>query len=267
MYQLDDLAQLVFLDFHAPHQLAVVAAAEQVDEIGDQALGFGHPRGCSGQLAQLQQQAFAQIAGADASRLELLDAVQYGFDLVQLDIQLRVEPCADFFECVFQVALAVDAVDQGHGNQAVGVGHRRQVQLPQQVALQAFAGRCARGEVPFVIIVARQAAGAGLVDVFPGRIDGELVGDALAPLTVFQVVGADGAFLETVVLNFGGRLVLGVVGHRVAVVEVFAVFLTFEHRVRLQRFLDFLLEVQGGELEQADGLLQLRCHRQLLAHF
>jgi hypothetical protein len=77
------------------------------------------------------------------ARLELLDAVQYGFDLVQLDVQLRVEAGADFFEGVFQVALAVDAVDQGHGNQAVGVGHRRQVQLPQQVALQALAGRCA----------------------------------------------------------------------------------------------------------------------------
>jgi hypothetical protein len=39
----------------------------------------------------LQQQAFAQVAGADAGGLELLDAVQDGFDLVQLDVQLRVE--------------------------------------------------------------------------------------------------------------------------------------------------------------------------------
>ncbi|MCY1419330.1 hypothetical protein D9M71_349160 [compost metagenome] len=218
-------------------------------------------------MAQLQQQAFAQGTGANAGRFELLDAVQYRFDLVQLDIQFRVETGADFLEGVFQIALAVDAVDQGNGDQAVGVGHRRQVQLPQQVALQAFAGRCAGSEVPLVVVVARQAAGAGLVDVFPGGVDRQLVGDALAPLTVFQVVGTDGAFLEVVVLDFGNRLVLGVVRHRVAVVEVVAVFLTFEHRVRLQRFLDFLLEVQGGELEQADGLLQLRCHRQLLAHF
>ncbi|MNZ73153.1 hypothetical protein D3C78_915580 [compost metagenome] len=41
--QLDDLAQLVFLELHAAHQLAVVAPAEQVDEVGDQALGLGHP--------------------------------------------------------------------------------------------------------------------------------------------------------------------------------------------------------------------------------
>ncbi|MNE42825.1 hypothetical protein D3C80_1369740 [compost metagenome] len=36
--QLDDRAQFVFLDPHAPHQLAVVAAAEQVQVIADQAL-------------------------------------------------------------------------------------------------------------------------------------------------------------------------------------------------------------------------------------
>jgi hypothetical protein len=59
---------------------------------------------------------------------------------------------------------------------------------------------------------------------------------------------------------------LGVVGHRVAVVEVVAFFLAFEHRIGLQGLLDFLLQVQGRQLEQADGLLQLRCHRQLLAH-
>ena len=78
----------------------------------------------------MQQQAFAQIAGADTRWFELLDAVQYRLDFVQLDVQLRVETGADFFEGVFQVALAVDAVDEGNGDQAVGVGHRRQVQLP-----------------------------------------------------------------------------------------------------------------------------------------
>ena len=220
-------------------------------------------------MAQLQQQAFAQGAGADAGGFELLDAVQHRLDLVQLDVEFRVEACADFLEGVLQVALAVDAVDQGDGDQAVGVGHRRQVELPQQVTLQALADRGAGGEVPLVVIIARQATGAGLVDVLPGGVDRQFVGDALGPFAVFEVFrGAAGTgFLEAVVLDFGGRLVLGVVRHRVAVVEVLAVFLTFEHRIGLQRFLDFLLEVQGGELKQTDGLLQLRGHRQLLAHF
>ncbi|MNZ73152.1 hypothetical protein D3C78_915570 [compost metagenome] len=88
----------------------------------------------------MQQQALAQVACADACRLELLDTVQHRFYFVQLDIQLRVETGADLFDRVFQITLAVDAVDKGDCDQAVGIGHRCQVQLPQQVALQAFAG-------------------------------------------------------------------------------------------------------------------------------
>ncbi|MNT29083.1 hypothetical protein D3C72_1648080 [compost metagenome] len=134
------------------------------------------------------------------------------------------------------------------------------------MALQAFAHRGAGGEVPLVIVVAGQAAGAGLVDVFPGGVDGQFVGDALAPFAVLQVVHSLRGFLEGGFLDFGDRLAFGVVGHRVAVVEVVAFLLAFEHRVRFQRFLDFLLEVQGRKLEQSDSLLQLRGHRQLLAH-
>ena len=50
------------------------------------------------------------------------------------------------------------------------------------------------------------------------------------------------------------------------VLEVVAVFLAFEHRVGVEGFLDFLLQVEGRQLQQANGLLQLRSHRQLLAH-
>jgi hypothetical protein len=88
----------------------------------------------------LQQQAFAKVARTDTGRFELLDAVQDGFDFVQLDVQFRIERLEDFFEGFVQIALIVDAIDQGHGDQAIGVGHRGEVQLPQQVALQAFAG-------------------------------------------------------------------------------------------------------------------------------
>ncbi|MOA50688.1 hypothetical protein D3C78_1737410 [compost metagenome] len=54
---------------------------------------------------------------------------------------------------------------------------------------------------------------------------------------------------------------------RIVVVEVVAIFLTLEHRVRVEGFLDFLLQIEGRQLEQTNGLLQLRSHRQLLAHF
>ncbi|MNX80990.1 hypothetical protein D3C86_1126640 [compost metagenome] len=214
----------------------------------------------------MQQQAFTQVAGADAGRFELLDAVQDGFDFVQFDVQFRIEGFEDFLERFVQIALIVDAVDQGDGDQAIGVGHRCQVQLPQQVALQAFAGGRAGGEIPLVIIVARQAAGAGLVDVFPSGIDGKFVGNAFVPVAFFEVINRRRGFLVGGFLNVSVGLLFCVVGQGVGVIEVVAFFLAFEHRIGLQGLLDFLLQIQGRQLEQADGLLQLRCHRQLLAH-
>jgi len=138
--------------------------------------------------------------------------------------------------------------------------------LPQQVALQALAGGGAGGEVPLVVIIAGQAAGAGLVDVFPGGVHGKFVGNAFVPFAFLQVVHRRGGFLVRGFLHVGIGFLLDVVGQRVCIIEVVAFFLAFEHRIGLQGFLDFLLQVQCRQLEQADGLLQLRCHRQLLAH-
>ena len=266
LYQFNDLAQFVLFELHAAHQLAVVACAQQVDVVGDQALGLAQPGGLGRQLAQLQEQAFTQVARANASRFELLDAMQDGFDFIEFNVQFRIKGFEDFFEGFVQVALVVDAVDQGYADQTVGVGHRSQVQLPQQVALQAFTGRGAGGEVPLVIVVAWQAAGAGLVDVFPGSVHGQFVGNALTPVTVFQIIYGLGSFLVGGLLNVGIGLLLNVVGKGVCIVEVVAFFLALEHGVGLQGFLDFLLQIEGRQLEQADGLLQLRCHCQLLAH-
>ena len=40
-----------------------------------------------------------------------------------------------------------------------------------------------------------------------------------------------------------------------------------QHGVAVQSQLDFLLEIHGRQLQQPNSLLQLRCHRQLLAQF
>ncbi|MCY1429363.1 hypothetical protein D9M71_452790 [compost metagenome] len=214
----------------------------------------------------MQEQAFTQVARAYAGGFELLDAAQYDLDLIHLDVQFRVEGGEDVFQRLFQIAVVIDAIDDAEGDQAVGIGHRRKIQLPREMALQAFAGGGAGGEVPLVVVIAGQAAGAGLVDVFPGGIHRQLVGDAFAPLFVVQAVDRRrGGFLEAGFLGSGaGRL--AAFGEGIAAVEVLAIFLAFEHRVGLQRFLNLLLQVQRGELEQSDGLLQLRGHRQLLTH-
>ena len=43
--------------------------------------------------------------------------------------------------------------------------------------------------------------------------------------------------------------------------------LGLEHHVALERFADLRLEFEDRQLQQADGLLQLRGHRELLAKF
>ncbi|MNF59971.1 hypothetical protein D3C84_415730 [compost metagenome] len=176
--------------------------------------------------------------------------MQHDLDLIQLDAELGIEGFDDFRQGLLEVAIVVDAVDQGDGDQPVGIGHGGQVELPEQVALQAFADRGARGEVPLVVVIARQAAGAGLVDVFPGGVDGQFAGDAFVPFAVFQGfgIGLDAGLLEARFLAAGvGQLVS--LGHRVGVVEIFAILLPFEHGIGLQGLLDLLLQIQGGQLE------------------
>ena len=184
----------------------------------------------------MQQQAFAQIARADPGGFELLDAVQHDFDFVEFDLQFWVERVGDFLERLFEIALIVDAVDQRGGDQSIGIAHRREIELPEQVALQADAGRRAAGEVPLVIIVAGQAAGAGLVDVLPGGVDRQLAGNAFTPVSVVEAFAAVrwlvvGAVLCGAFLAGGLTWAVGSFGHRVGAVEVVAVFLALEHGV------------------------------------
>ena len=249
--QFDDLAQIVFLDLHSSHQQAVVPAAEDVQVVTDQTLRFVQPWCAIGQLAQLQQQALAQVARADAGRFELLDATQNDLDLVELDFQFGIERVDDFLQRLFEVALFVDAVDQGGRDQPVGVAHRGEVELPQQMALQTDAARCTAGEVPLVVIVAGQAAGAGLVDVFPGRVDRKLAGNSLAPVAVVQAVAAVrgflvAAFLTAALLGDGLAWPFSGLGHGVGAVEVVSVFFALEHGIGVQRLLDLLLQIEGG---------------------
>src|SRR3990167_2356394 len=115
------------------------------------------------------------------------------------------------------------------------------------MALQALAAGGAGGEIPLVVIVAAagQTAGAGLVDIFPGGIDGQLIGNAFAPVAFFQVVHGLRGFLVVAFLIgrfglFAGAGAFCAIGHTVRIVEIIAIFLAFEHRVGLQRLLDLL---------------------------
>ncbi len=75
-----------------------------------------------------------------------------------------------------------------------------------------------------------------------------------------------GAFLSADLFATSVARTIDGLGHGVGAVEVVTVLFTLEHGIGVQRFLDLLLQIEGGKLEEPYGLLQLRCHRQLLAH-
>ena len=170
-------------------------------------------------------------------------------------LQIRTDDilfiCGGAFEGLVEIALGIDAIDQSGRDETVGVAHRGEVELPEQMALQAFPGGGAGGEVPFVVVVAGQAAGAGLVDIFPGGVYRQLVGDALAPVAFLEVFDRVDGFFEVIVrlallVLTAFRLPFDRLGHRVGVVEVVPVFFALEHRVGIQCFLNLLLEIERG---------------------
>ena len=115
--------------------------------------------GClAGELRQLQAQAFAQAARADADRVELLHLVQHGGDLVLAGLDVGRQRGGDRRQRLAQVAVVVDGLDQGHADQAVARRQRAQVQLPQQVVVQRVRFGDLLGDRGVVVAVGRADA-------------------------------------------------------------------------------------------------------------
>jgi len=89
-------------------------------------------------LLQLHQQAFLQVAGADAGGFELLQAVQHGHHLIQFDVGIHVlqQAQANIVQVLSDSAVVIGCVNNGQGNEAVHVRKPGQVQLPQQLFTQ-----------------------------------------------------------------------------------------------------------------------------------
>ena len=77
----DRLAEIVLGDLQARHQLLVVLLDELVEIVGQNLAGQPPRAGVDRHLRHLQQQAFPQVAGADAGRLQLVNDVQQAFQL------------------------------------------------------------------------------------------------------------------------------------------------------------------------------------------
>ena len=96
--------------------------------------------------------------------------------------------------------------------------------------------------------------GCDIVNIFPFAVDRQLIGQIPGSLQV-QLLILLVEFRFTLVLLFPFAGAAG------------AFFLYLQHRVFFQCLLDFCLKIHGRQLQQADCLLQLGCHRQMLAEF
>src|SRR3970282_167079 len=133
------------------------------------------------QGAELQRQAFAQAARADAHRLEVLQVFQHDLQFVEVDLQLRGQERGELLQALREIAIVVQRIDQ------------------QGAQLVVPAGQVGEG----------------------GRIRGR-----------------DGLLARVVV--------------------------ALEQGIFLEDALELLVELEGGELQQADRLLQLRREREVL---
>ncbi len=191
----------------------------------------------------------------------MLQAVKHGLDLVHLKrvfVVRRTQPLVDLLQCLGEVARIVHTIQKGMGYGPVALRHGSEVELPQQVILEGFAAAVAALKIGLPPIVLGAWCGGGrrgLVNIIPGGVHREVVGDlaVVLPVLVFPALWLRGAGIIATVVGLAGfvrvRALVAAVGG-VAIVRVGFRFLGgFEHGVGLQLLLDFLLKVERGELE------------------
>ena len=212
---------------------AAVVAGQRLQELAHQAPRLGQAGGVVGEGGELQRQALAQVPGEDPGGFELLESQQHRLHLAaaQPGQSLRPEPLAQLVEGAGQVAGVVHGIDQALGDLALARGQVAHRQLPGEVAAQALALGLALEVGP----LAARRGGQVRVGVGPLAVGAQLRGDLACPLLLGRL--HDGLLAELLV--------------------------ELQQGVGLHRLLDLLAQVQGGELQQSDGLLQLGRHGQL----
>ena len=125
----DHVGEVFVVDAADPAQGCEVAPGQQLEML-DQRL---HRRIVAVLLAQLDRKAFAQIAGADAGRIESLQHRENGCDVARAGAEL----VADVAEIGWQVTGLVDEIDQILSNHAL----RRRGDGDRELFGQMFAER------------------------------------------------------------------------------------------------------------------------------
>jgi hypothetical protein len=147
---------------------------------------------------------------------------------------VRRQRSADFLELVADVAVFVDGIDDRLADRGRARVEVLQFELPEQVVRQGFLGTVGLFEFDIRFRRSGRIGRAGALDVVPVRIVAEFRLGRLLALGRLRSLG----------------------GHW---------FLGLEHDVLFQRIANLGLQLHDRQLQQPDGLLQLRCHCQLLS--
>ena len=230
-----DGLELVRVQVEAVHQLRELAALELVEPVPEDAYGIGHRRRLL-LVLQLDKEALAEVAGAHAGGLELLDDLEHRlyFFRIRGDARPESEVVHQGFDVAAEIAVVVQAADDegGHGPLVLG-------QVPvAQLFLEALGEALLDGE---------------------GIVLGALV---LAPVVHGTVVVRGGVVIVrvgVVVLLEGAAAVLAVLdlgdGHIAGLVRIAAGSgRVVDDRIVVQDFADMLLQGLHRHLDQLDGL-------------
>ena len=206
----------------------------------------------------MQLQAFGQAARTHADRVEILDLVQRRLDFIEFDRLFHIKDLLHVLEAQRKVTVLVDGVDQRLGDAPVGGRERRHLHLPQQV----FAQRRRQAVAPVdVKVVVGSAVSAGM----GGYRQFETFSPVAFGGAVLGVGRRFGGGLRLVGLDVDGLGIVGVLGRcGLGVVRAVGQLFFLEQWIAFKYLLDFLLQFDGGELQQADGLLQLGSDSKML---
>ena len=235
---------------------ALLFARQQFEVAVGEVAREGQVRGVGIEQADLHQQALAQVAAGDAGRIEALQAVAHGLDVLDRGVDRRSQRVADRLQRIAQVAVLVQRLDQRLGDRAVARRQRGEVELPLQVVGETLRRGGAGLE--------RVALGVGAGATAARPLEREVL-VLLAPFG--QVVAMRGLFRRGRRIVGAGLLAGGRRrGHGLALGRglLAATLVLLQQGVALQRLADLDLEFGRRQLQQADGLAQLRRQAQLL---
>ncbi len=145
--ELPDVGHFLLRDLQLVRDAAELVLAQLGQELGHDLVGVRPRDAAFVEVLDLDRQALAQVARADADRLLRLEHPQDGTHLIDRDAHL----VCDVLDLDRQIALVVQAADEILGDGCVFVGQRG-AHVHEQLFRQGLLGGNARQRVEFVIV-------------------------------------------------------------------------------------------------------------------